>query len=100
VLKALVEQLLGQVKGKGKVSDPTPEASGAGGGRPRPPPRHGAAGAPGGGGGGDPDDEGDGSGTKPDETRKGRRGARDPHPSQKKMTMTSRTMNSLICSLE
>jgi len=51
VLKALVEQLLGQGKGKGKVSDPTPEASGAGGGRPRPPPRHGAAGAPGGGGG-------------------------------------------------
>jgi len=37
VLKALVEQLLGQVKGKGKVSDPTPEASGAGGGRPPPP---------------------------------------------------------------
>jgi len=32
VLKALVEQLMGQVKGKGKVSDPTPEASGAGGG--------------------------------------------------------------------
>jgi len=27
-------------------------------------------------------------------------GTRDPHPSQKKMTMTSRTMNSLICSLE
>jgi len=25
---------------------------------------------------------------------------RDPHPSQKKMTMTLRTMNSLICSLE
>jgi len=37
VLKALVEQLLGQVNGKGKVSDPTPEASGAGGGRPPPP---------------------------------------------------------------
>jgi len=37
VLKALVEQLLGQVKGNGKVSDPTPEASGAGGGRPPPP---------------------------------------------------------------
>jgi len=61
VLKALVEQLMGQVKGKGKVSDPTPEASGAGGGRP-PPPRHGATGAPGGGGGGDPNDEGEGSG--------------------------------------
>ena len=29
VLKALVEQLMGQVKGKGKRSDPTPEASGA-----------------------------------------------------------------------
>jgi len=62
VLKALVEQLLGQVKGKGKVSDPTPETSGAGGGRPLPPPRHGAAGASDGGGGGDPDDDGEGSG--------------------------------------
>jgi len=99
VLKALVEQLLGQVKGKDKVSDPTPEASGAGGGRQPPPPLHGAVGAPGGGGGGDPDDEGEGSGRKPDESRK-EDGARDPHPSQKKMTMTSRTMNSLICSLE
>jgi len=29
VLKALVEQLMGQVKGKGKVLDPTREASGA-----------------------------------------------------------------------
>jgi len=76
VLKALVEQLLGQVKGKGKVSDPTPEASGAGGGRPPPPPRHGAAGAPGGGGGGHADDEGEGSGRKPDESRKGRRDER------------------------
>jgi len=81
VLKALVEQLLGQVKGKGKVSDPTPEASGAGGGRPPPPPRHGAAGAPGGGRGGDPDDEGEGSGRKPDECRKGRRDERPaPQP--------------------
>jgi len=71
VLKTLVEQLLGQVKGKGKVSDPTPEAAGAGGRRP-PPPRQGATGAPGGGGGGDPDDEGGGCGTKPDENRKGR----------------------------
>jgi len=77
VLKALVEQVLGQVKGKDKVSDPTQEASGAGGGRPAPPPaRHGAAGAPGGRGGGDPDDEGEGSGRKPDESRKGRRGER------------------------
>jgi len=55
VLKALVEQLLGQVKGKGKVSDPTPEASGAGGGGPPRQPQHGAAQAPG--GGGDPDDD-------------------------------------------
>jgi len=31
VLKALVEQLMGEVKGKGKTSDPTPETSGAGG---------------------------------------------------------------------
>ena len=38
VHKAMVEQLLGQVKGKGKVSDPTPEGSRAGGGRPPPPP--------------------------------------------------------------
>jgi len=59
VLKALVEQLMGHVKGKGKVSDPTPEPSGAGGGRPPPPPRHGVAGAPGGGGGGYPDDHGE-----------------------------------------
>jgi len=81
VLKALVEQLLGQVKGKGKVSDPTPEASGAGGGRPPPPPRHGAAGARGGGGGGDPDDEGEGSGRKLDESRKERREERPaPQP--------------------
>jgi len=65
----MVETLIGQVKGKGKVSDPTPEASGAGGGRP-PPPRHGAAGAPG--GGEDPDDNGEGSGRKPDESRKKR----------------------------
>jgi len=84
VLKALVEQLMGQVKGKGKVSDPTAEASGAGGGRPPPPaPRHGAAGAPGGGGGGDPDDDGEGSGRKPDERRKGRRGERPaPQPEE------------------
>jgi len=83
VLKALVEQLLGQVKGKDKLSDPTPEASGAGGGRPPRPPRHGAAGAPVGGGGGDPDDEGEGSGRKPDESRKGRRGERSaPQPEE------------------
>jgi len=72
VLKTLVEQLMGQVKGKGKVSDPTPEASGAGGGR-TPAPQHGATGAAGGGGGGDPDDEGEGSGRKPDKSRKARR---------------------------
>jgi len=72
VLKALVEQLMGQVKGKGKVSDTTPEASWAGGGRPPPPLRHGAAGAPGGGRGGDPDDDGEGTGRKPDQRRKGR----------------------------
>jgi len=99
VLKAVVEQFMGQVKGKDKVSDPTPEASGAGGGRPPPPPRHGPAGAPGGGGGGERDNEGEGSGRKPDESRKGRRGER-PAPSQKKTTMTSKTMNSLTCSLE
>jgi len=57
VLKALVEQLLGQAKGKGKVSEPTPEGSGAGGGRP-PPLQDRAAGAPGGGGGGDLVNEG------------------------------------------
>jgi len=82
VLKALVEHLMGQVKGKGKVSDPTPEASGASGGKP-PPPRHGATGALGGAGGGDPDDEGEGSGRKPDQNRKGRRDERPaPRPEE------------------
>jgi len=77
VLKALVAHLLGQVKGQGKVSDPTPEASGGDGGRPPPPPpRQGVTGAPGGGGEGDPDDEGQGSGRKPDESRKGRQHGR------------------------
>jgi len=81
-LKAMVQTLMGQVKGKGKVSDPTPEASGAGGGK-SPPPRHGAAAAPGGGGGGDPDDNGEGSGRKPDERRKGRRDERPaPQPEE------------------
>ena len=81
MLKALVKQLLGQVKGKGKVSDPTPEASGVGGGRPPPPQRHGGTGAPGGGGGGAPEDEGEGSGRKPDENRRGRRDERPaPQP--------------------
>jgi len=83
VLKALVEQLMGQVKGKDKVSDTTPEASGAGGGRPPPPLRHGAAGAPGGGRGGDPDDDGEGTGRKPDQRRKGRRDERPaPQPEE------------------
>ena len=82
MLKALVELWLGQVKGKGEVSDPTPDASGAGGGKP-PPPRHGAAGAPGGGGGGDPDDKKEGSGWKPYESRKGRRDQRPaPQPEE------------------
>jgi len=81
-LKEIVQSLMGQVKGKGEVSDSTPEASGAGGGRP-PPPRHGAAGAPGGGGGGDRDHDGKGSGRKPDEGRKGRRAVRPgPQPEQ------------------
>ena len=83
VLKALVGQLMGQVKGKGKVSDPTPEASWAGGGRAPPPPRHGAAAAPGGSGGGDPDDDEEESGRKPDESRKGRRDERPaPQPEE------------------
>jgi len=83
VLKALVEQLIGQVKGKGKVSDPTPEASGASGGRRPPPPRHGAAGASGGGGGGDSNDDREGSGRKADERRKGRREERPaPQPEE------------------
>jgi len=81
-LKAMVQTLMGQVKGKGKVSDPTPEASGAGGAKP-PPPRHGVAGVPGGGGGGDHDDEGEGSGRNPDERRKGRRDERQaPQPEE------------------
>jgi len=81
-LKAMVQTLMGEVKGKGKVSDPTPEASGAGGGRP-PPPRHGAAGARGGRGGGDPDDDGEGTGMKPDESRRGRQDER-PAPQPEK----------------
>jgi len=81
VLKALVEQLIGQVKGKGKTSDPTPEVSGAGGRNPLPPPRGRAAGAPG--GGGDPDDKEEGFGRKPDESRKGRRDERPaPQPEE------------------
>jgi len=79
-LKAMVQALMRQVKGKGKVSDLTPEASGAGGGRP-PPSRDGAARAPGDGGGGDPYEDGEGSGRKPDESRRGRRSERlAPHP--------------------
>ena len=97
VLKALVEQLMGQVKGKGKVSDPTPEASGGGGGRPPPPPRHWAAGDPGGGGGGDPDDDGEGSGRKPEERRKGRRDER-PAPQPEENDYDAENENSLTCS--
>jgi len=78
-LKAMVQTLIGQVKGKGKVSDRTPEASGAGGNNPPQPPRRGAVGAPG--GGGDSDDEGEGHGRKLDERRKGRRDERPtPQP--------------------
>jgi len=81
VLKAPVEQLMGQVKGKGKTSDPTPEASGAGGRNPPPPPRGEADGAPG--GGGDHDDEGEAFGRKPDQSRKGRRDERPaPQPEE------------------
>jgi len=81
VVKTLVEQLMGQVKGKGKVSDLTPEASGAGGRNPPPAPRKRAVGAPGGGAGEDSDDEGEGSGRRPDESRKGRREERPaPQP--------------------
>jgi len=71
VLKALEEQLMGDVKEKGKTADATPEASGAGGRDPPPPPRGGAPEAPG--AGGDSDDEGEGFGRKPDQSRKGRR---------------------------
>ena len=77
-LKTLVEQLMGQVKGKGKRSDPTPEVSVAGGRNLPPPPPGGGAGAPG--GGGDPDDEGEGFGRKPDESRKGRRDKKTAPP--------------------
>jgi len=80
-LKAMVETFMGQVKGKGKVSDPPPEASGPRGGNPPLPPGKRVAGAPGGGGGGDPHDEGERSVSKPDESRKGRRGERPaPQP--------------------
>jgi len=76
-LKAMVQTLMGQVKGKGKASDATPEASETGGTDPRPPRRAGVAGAPG--GEGDPDVHGEGSGRKPDERRKGR-GNEGPTP--------------------
>jgi len=70
---------MGQVKGKGKASDPTPEVLGAGGGNLHPPPGKMAAGGPG--GGGDPDEQGEGSGRKPDESRKGSRDERPaPQP--------------------
>jgi len=94
VLKALVEQSMGQVKGKGKVSDPTPEASGVGGGRPPPPPRHGATGGPWRGGGGDSDDEGEGCGRKPDESRKGRHDERPAPQPEEDNYETPKTMKS------
>jgi len=73
-LKAMVETLMEQVKGKGKASDGTQGASGAGGGKSPPPLRSRAARAPG--GGGDLEYEGEGSGRKPDERRKGRQDKR------------------------
>jgi len=93
----MVETLIGQVKAKGKVSDPTPEASGTGGGRP-PPQRHEAGGAPG--RGRDPDDDGEGSEWKSDEGRKGRqdeRPAPDPEDTydaedDEQFTLFSRVM--------
>jgi len=98
VLKALVEHLLGQVKGKGKVSDATLEASWAGGGRPPPPPRHGAAGAPGGGGGGDTDDEGEGTGRKLDERMKGSREERPaPQPEEDDYDIEKDEQLNLFC---
>jgi len=89
VLKALVEQSMGQVKGKGKVSDPTPEASGVGGGRPPPPPRHGATVGPGRGGEETPmmrEKELEGSQMRVEKED----ATRDPRPSQKKTTMRPR----------
>jgi len=79
-LKAMVQTLMGQVKGRGKGSDLTPEASGAEARIPAPQLTRRAAVAPG--GGGDPDDdEGGGTGKKPDESRKGRRDERPaPQP--------------------
>jgi len=114
VLEALVEQLMGQVKGKGKGSDPIPEASGAGGGSP-PPLRQEVAEAAGGGNPPPPPPrrrqelqaevaeetsmirEKDLGG---DQMRAGREDqTRDLHSSQK-TTMTQRTTNSLTCSPE
>jgi len=95
-LKAMMQTLMGQVKGKGKGSDPTPEASGAGGGKP-PPQRRGAAGAPGGGGEETPMMRE--KGLEENQTRAGKEdGTRDPHPSQQERTMTLKTTNSLTCS--
>jgi len=80
-LKAMVQTLMEQIKGKGKASEPTPEEAGAGGGNPPPLRRRRAAGAPGGDGEGDSDDEGEGYGRKPDESKKGRRDERPaPQP--------------------
>jgi len=98
VLKALVEQLLGQVKGKGKVSDPTREAWGrveadhhhhhhdterqelqAGEGEETPITTE--------------------KGLVGNQTREEKEdGTRDPHQSQKKTTMTPKTTNSLTSS--
>jgi len=82
-LKDMMQSLLGQVKGKGKQSDPTPEgpsAAGGGGGNRNPPPTAAAPGAP-----DDDDDDDDGD----DRGRKGRRderpaskGRRDERPAQ------------------
>lgn len=77
--KAIGQTLLGQGKGKEKVSDLTPEATEEGGGSSLPPQRRRAAGAPG--RGGDPEDEGEGSGRKPGESKRGRRDKRPaPQP--------------------
>jgi len=78
-LKARVQPLMGQLKGKRKASDLTPEVSPAGVGNPPLQPSRWAAGASG--GGGDPDEKGKGSGRTPEEYQNGRQDERPaPQP--------------------
>jgi len=85
----MVETLMGQVMGKGKVADPTPRALSAGGGNPVLPLRRGAVVVP---GGRDPDDEE--KGLEISQTRVvPEDGTRDPYHSPKGMRTPRMTHN-------